>query len=89
MNNTIQIYGRVRPTRKKQKLTADKYYLDVHDEGKTTIGFHIPREIATINNQRESYQFLFDKVFDTTSEQEEIFDVVAKPVIERLLKSLY
>ncbi|KAI8924527.1 P-loop containing nucleoside triphosphate hydrolase protein [Entophlyctis helioformis] len=97
--STIKIYARVRPQRPNSKLTttAGRYWIsdgatdpsdDDDDSAKSRIGFHMPRDEAAglINNQRESYEFRFDKLFDVDTKQEEVFDVVAKPVIQSTLE---
>ncbi|KAJ3017417.1 Kinesin- protein 6 [Thoreauomyces humboldtii] len=86
---TIQIYARVRPARANSKLPIDpnRYWCNPasqdQDGSKPRIGFHVPKDQAAgmINNQRESYDFRFDRVFDRDVGQEEVFDVVAKPVV--------
>ncbi len=78
---TIKVYGRVRPF--KSNTSSGRYTIN-HDA--TSIGFQIPREIQHINNQKEEYEFKFSRLFDTKTEQEEVFDVVAKPVIDSALE---
>lgn len=81
--NNIKIYGRVRPTRTNAqfKSTPGRYN---HDSNK--LSFHVARDQATINNQREQFDFLFDGVFGADVGQEEVFDVVAKPVVDGALE---
>lgn len=88
--STIQIYARVRPARRNSKLPIDpsRYWCNGSGGGpeeRARIGFHIPKDQAAgmVNNQREAYDFRFDRVFDMASSQEEVFDVVAKPVVMR------
>lgn len=92
--STIKIYARVRPTRAKSKLTttAGRYWLnkpaiqdDSDPNASPRIGFLVPRDESAglINNQKESFEFKFDQLFDMDTKQEEVFDVVAKPVIMR------
>lgn len=86
--STIQIYGRVRPLRKNSKLkqTTDssRYNID-HDQDMPSITFHVPKDIGQglVNHQKEAFEFGFNRMFDVDATQEEIFDVVAKPVVER------
>ncbi|KAI8896990.1 P-loop containing nucleoside triphosphate hydrolase protein [Globomyces pollinis-pini] len=86
--STISIYGRVRPLKKNSKFKADagRYWIESNNE-KSNIGFHIPKDQlqGSINHQKENFEFEFDKVFDVDTTQEEIFDVVAKPVVESSL----
>ncbi|KAH6594578.1 hypothetical protein BASA50_006528 [Batrachochytrium salamandrivorans] len=94
--STIKIYARVRPKRPNTKLhiTPGRYWintptvLDAADpESCPRIGFLVPRDehAGLINNQKESFEFKFDRLFDVDVKQEEVFDVVAKPVIESSL----
>ncbi|TPX57666.1 hypothetical protein PhCBS80983_g03680 [Powellomyces hirtus] len=82
---TIQIYARVRPARANSKFPVDpdRYWYNAAEQDKPRIGFRIPKDQAAgmVNNQREAYDFRFDRIFDMTSGQEEVFDVVAKPVV--------
>ncbi|KAJ3324728.1 Kinesin- protein 6 [Boothiomyces sp. JEL0866] len=52
------------------------------------VGFHVPKDLqqGLINHQKENYEFQFNRVFDTEAGQEEIFDVVAKPIIDSTLQ---
>ncbi|KAJ3149855.1 Kinesin- protein 6 [Geranomyces michiganensis] len=88
---TIQIYARVRPVRanSKNSINPDRYWCNNPagnvdaSSAPPRIGFRVPKDQAAgmINNQRETYDFRFDRIFDMDSGQEEIFDVVAKPVV--------
>jgi hypothetical protein len=82
--NNIKIYGRVRPLKSNSKLksTQGRYFYNTD-----SLTFHVSRgEQATINNQRESFDFKFDGVFCTEVGQEEVFDLVAKPVVNSVLE---
>jgi kinesin family protein 6/9 len=79
--NNIKIFGRIRPLRKNGKNTPNKYS---HDSN--SICFKKSSEQGTINNQREIFDFKFDQVFDQDVTQEEVFDKVAKPVIDSVLE---
>ncbi|KAJ3149071.1 Kinesin- protein 6 [Geranomyces variabilis] len=88
---TIQIYARVRPVRanSKTQISSDRYWCNNPagnvdaSSAPPRIGFRVPKDQAAgmINNQREAYDFRFDRIFDMDSGQEEVFDVVAKPVV--------
>jgi hypothetical protein len=54
-------------------------------EDQPRIGFHIPKEESAglINNQKETYDYRFHRVFDRETTQEEVFDYVARDVILR------
>jgi hypothetical protein len=82
-SSTIQIYGRIRPLKKNSKLkySSGRYWLG-QDKELPTVGFHIPRdEQQVINHQKENYEYSFNKLFDVDATQDEIFDLVAKPVV--------
>jgi kinesin family member 6/9 len=84
-DSTIQIYCRVRPIKKNKKLVYDKgqYWISPDEDG-SRIGFHIPKDQlqGLVNHSKENFEFKFDHLFDMDSNQEEIFDVVAKPVVQ-------
>ncbi|XP_053407299.1 kinesin-like protein KIF6 [Mercenaria mercenaria] len=84
VKQTIQIFARIKPT----KAKAGVYDIDNDDEGLPRLTFNIPRELADgfINNKRENYKFRFQKVFDQKAQQDEIFDHVAKPVVDNVLE---
>ncbi|KAI2654650.1 Kinesin-like protein KIF6 [Labeo rohita] len=80
VKQTIQIFARVKPTK---KPTAE-YFVDSEEQG-GSLEFVVPRDLAdgVINNKRENYKFRFQRVFDQTANQEEIFEAIAKPVAEK------
>uniref|UniRef100_A0A9J7XRI3 Kinesin-like protein n=2 Tax=Cyprinus carpio TaxID=7962 RepID=A0A9J7XRI3_CYPCA len=82
VKQTIQIFARVKPTKKQ---TAE-YFVDCEEQG-GSLEFVVPRDLAdgVINNKRENYKFRFQKVFDQTANQEEIFEAIAKPVADNVL----
>lgn len=84
VKQTIQIFARLKPTKGKTGL----YDIDDDDEGQPRLTFHLPRDLADgfINNKRENYKFRFQKVFDQRAQQDEVFDHVAKPVIDNVLE---
>ncbi|KAJ3176997.1 Kinesin- protein 6 [Geranomyces variabilis] len=92
---TIQIYARVRPVRanSKTQINPDRYWCNNPagnvdaSSAPPRIGFRVPKDQAAgmINNQREAYDFRFDRIFDMDSGQEEVFDVVAKPVVSSVM----
>ena len=92
IKKTIQIFVRVRPTRKNSSASIGKYWLAnpalVDENDFPKIGFHIPKDqnAGMVNNQKEDFEFKFDKVFDVNTQQEEVFDSVAKPVVNSVLE---
>ncbi|TPX35164.1 hypothetical protein SeMB42_g07223 [Synchytrium endobioticum] len=93
--STIRIYARVKPPRSHAKLDAQtkRYWIDAsapaaHDDpALPRIAFFLPRSEAQglINHSKENYEFAFDKIFDTTTTQEEVFDIVAKDTVLSVL----
>ncbi|XP_043088716.1 kinesin-like protein KIF6, partial [Puntigrus tetrazona] len=82
VKQTIQVFACVKPTK---KPTAEYY---VHcEEQDGSLEFVVPRDLAdgVINNKRENYKFRFQRVFDQTANQEEIFQAIAKPVADNVL----
>lgn len=86
--STIKIFARVRPVNRKLKFNPSRYKVEPslgEEDPYPKLTFHIPKDEAQglINNSKEDYDFRFDRIFDTDTKQEEIFDNVAKPVVER------
>ncbi|KAJ3298827.1 Kinesin- protein 6 [Rhizoclosmatium sp. JEL0117] len=86
-SSSIKIFVRVRPPRKndtKLHLTPGRYVCSPgDDEELPKIAFRLPKdaEQGLINNQKENYDYRFNRVFDQSTSQEEVFDHVAKDVI--------
>jgi kinesin family protein 6/9 len=87
---TIQIFCRVRPVKKNSKLQYDqgRYWISQESDGSARIGFHIPKDQlqGLINHSKENYEFKFNHLFDTDANQEEVFDLVAKPVVKSAME---
>ncbi|XP_067680992.1 kinesin-like protein KIF6 [Haliotis asinina] len=84
VKQTIQIFGRIKPT----KAKTGRYEVDQDDEGCPRLTVTVPKELAEgfINNKREHYKFRFERVFDQKTTQDEVFEHVAKPVIDNVLQ---
>uniref|UniRef100_A0A3B5LVH7 Kinesin family member 6 n=1 Tax=Xiphophorus couchianus TaxID=32473 RepID=A0A3B5LVH7_9TELE len=78
---TIQIFGRIKPTNKTAAVRAQ------FSETGASLEFLVPRDLADgiINHKRENYKFRFRKVFEQHIKQDVIFDEIAKPVAESVL----
>ncbi|KAL7749482.1 hypothetical protein RI367_005036 [Sorochytrium milnesiophthora] len=81
---SIRIFARIRPRRFPSK--RDRLVLDgplPSDEGGPQLHFAVPKDEqhGLINNQKERYDFRFDRCFDPSTKQEEVFDYVAKEVV--------
>jgi kinesin family member 6/9 len=77
--NSIQIFARIRPTR-----TESGLYNKEEDDA---VEFKIPRNLDRdyVNNQKEVYKFRFNHVFDQETKQDEVFERIAKPVVDSVL----
>ena len=70
-------------------LSSDKQINHKLDIDTNTLELQIPRNQnfgSVVNNQKESHSFRFSKVFTTSAKQSDVFEVVARPVIENCLK---
>lgn len=79
--NHIEIYARVRPTKRPSGLLQ----IDYADHA---IAVRQPRDAkdGLINNQREHYNFAFSRVLDASTTQETIFETIAQPVVDSTLE---
>eukprot|EP00117_Sycon_ciliatum_P006084 scpid19783/ scgid3868/ Kinesin-like protein KIF6 len=80
----IQIYARLKPTKRKTGV-FEASDLDGEDASKLT--FVVPRKEADgfVNNKKESYHFRFNRIFQPDAAQDEVFDHVAKSVIDNVI----
>ena len=76
----IKIYLRVRPT----KNPSGFWELN---KAKSTLNFDIPKEAVDglVNNSRSAYDFKFNHVIDMDATQPDVFEVLAKPMIDDAL----
>ncbi|XP_056151323.1 kinesin-like protein KIF6 [Lampris incognitus] len=83
VKQTIQIFARVKPTKK----TSAVYSVDNEEQTGASLEFVVPKDLTDgfINNKKENYKFRFQKVFDQIVKQEEIFETIAKPVADSVL----
>ena len=89
-SDAIRIFARIRPCREKggSSQLRKNYRLDQAEpteEQEPQLHFCLPKNETQglINNSRENYDFRFHRVFDQATSQEEVFDVVAKEVVDR------
>ena len=79
LNETIQIYLRLRPCR---NGSFDHPHLDISSSSKQ-IDIRVPVEDqGYVNNTIRKHSYKFDKIFDSKTTQETIFNEVAKEVID-------
>ncbi|XP_058162660.1 kinesin-like protein KIF6 [Dasypus novemcinctus] len=86
VKQTIQIFARVKPTVRKQQQGI--YSIDEDEKLTPCLEITLPRDLADgfVNNKRESYKFKFQRIFDQNTNQETIFENIAKPVAESVLE---
>ena len=78
----IDVYARVRPV----KRPSSNMEIDFANHA---IGIHMAKgnsERDVINNQRENYSFAFSRILDASTTQDQVFDVVAAPVVDSVLE---
>ncbi|XP_056419633.1 kinesin-like protein KIF6 [Hyla sarda] len=82
VKQTIQIYARVKPSRRPPGI-----YSVNNEEAASSLEIIVPRDLADgfVNNKRESYKFRFQETFDQETKQETVFESIAKPVAESVL----
>jgi kinesin family protein 6/9 len=79
LNETIQIYLRLRPCR---NGSYKHEHIDINSS-QTTVEVRVPvAEQGYVNNTIRKHTFRFDKIFDCATTQEQIFNEVAKDVID-------
>jgi kinesin family protein 6/9 len=79
LNETIQIYLRLRPCR---NGSLSHPHIEIAPNEKD-ISIRVPiEEKGYVNNTIRKHTFQFDKIFDSKTNQEEIFNEVAKDVID-------
>ncbi|KAM8779968.1 kinesin-like protein KIF6 [Rhynchonycteris naso] len=85
VKQTIQIFARVKPTARKQPQGI--YSIDEDEKLIPSLEIILPRDLADgfVNNKRESYKFKFQRIFDQDTNQEIVFESIAKPVAESVL----
>lgn len=83
VKQTIQVFCRIKPT----KEVTGLFGVDTEESQQPIISFTVPKELTDgfINNKKELYKFNFNHVFEQQAKQDEVFDVVAKPVIDNVL----
>ncbi|EDV20258.1 uncharacterized protein TRIADDRAFT_61256 [Trichoplax adhaerens] len=57
------------------------------DSGSAIVTFPVSKDAAEgfVNNKRDNFRFKFNKIFDQNAKQEEVFEYVAKPVLQNVL----
>eukprot|EP00041_Stephanoeca_diplocostata_P016172 m.315831 g.315831 ORF g.315831 m.315831 type:complete len:798 (+) comp20281_c0_seq2:165-2558(+) len=80
----ITIFARVKPCKRPSK----HYSLTETSDGKPKLSFVVPKDEAagSVNNKREAYNFKFKHIFPQDCSQDDVFNVVAVPVVESVLE---
>jgi hypothetical protein len=80
----IKVFGRIKPLKKPYAGIE----IAKEEHGQDTISFAVPRQEidGLVNNKKELFMFKFQHIFPESTTQEEIFDVVARPTIDRFVK---
>ena len=95
MKETIRIYARLKPVDgQKRSCTYETNHsgnqaLDASlNEDQDSIQFTVMKEVADgfVNNSREYFKFYFDGVFLCESPQADVFETVARPIVDRALE---
>jgi len=81
-SSTIKVYGRLKPSK---KLAHSQFNIDTVNKAVT---FFVPKDLSAgyINNKKETYEFKFTGLFDQSAKQEEIFEIIAKPIVDSVLE---
>ncbi|KAL0252122.1 hypothetical protein GEMRC1_001334 [Eukaryota sp. GEM-RC1] len=81
MSENIEVYARVRPY---PQSPDRKFVLRPEDN---TLEFHVPRESTggLVNNSRENWNFTFTKIFGEQTQQDEIFEVIGRKMINSVI----
>jgi len=78
MSNNVRVVCRFRPLNSKEIAQGEGVIFSVPDEERMTV---------TLNGQEYGkHSFTFDKVFDGTCTQKEVYEYAAKPVVEDIMK---
>lgn len=77
-NAAIDIFLRVKPTKKK----SDKFHLLTEDNKAVFTNLKQMKKGEYVNNSKNEYNYCFNGVFDMSAKQEQVFEVVAKDVID-------
>ncbi len=56
------------------------------EDASASVTFNVPKqEDAVVNNKKELFKFQFDYIFPMSAQQEDVFNLVAKPVADRYM----
>ena len=80
VKQTIQIFCRLKPTKAKKCI----FELENKESGDQIV-LSVPKDVneGFINNKKEEYKFRFERIFNMEASQDDIFQSVAEPVIDK------
>jgi len=80
----IEAYARIRP----HNGNASHQSMYLIDKNKKILEIMVPKDLkqGVVNNMKENYAFKFSSVFDQDSSQAEVFEKVAKPVVQNFME---
>jgi kinesin family protein 6/9 len=81
-SDRIDIYCRFRPSRNPARSLCE---ID-NTTGKVEIKIPHVDTSGFVNNSREQYSFKFSHIFDTDASQGQVFDTLAKPIVDSVLQ---
>jgi kinesin family protein 6/9 len=77
-NAAIEIFMRVRPTKKK----SEKFHMIKEDRKAMFTSLNQKKPGEYINNTKNEYSYYYNDIFGMDAKQEEVFEIVAKDVID-------
>lgn len=82
----ILVYARLRPPRRNTPSATSSNLLQL-DPGENRVDIRLPRssEAGVVNHSKEEWKFQFNGIFDDSTTQEQIFDGVARRVVDNVL----
>lgn len=86
MKSQVKVYARLKPLLDKEEQTP--YEIEAEGKKKNLLRLLSPRQARYANQQianKEAAEFIFNQVFDQDSSQDEIFEGVAKNVVNNCL----
>jgi len=81
--SNIKVYLRIRPSAKPSKAFSVN-----HEESIVTFDVDKNLQVGQVNNAKTNHKFKFDGILSMKVTQEEVFNTVAKPVIDDVLQGI-
>ncbi|XP_045478661.1 kinesin-like protein KIF6 [Harmonia axyridis] len=80
VKNSIKVYARIRKETASKKVKLENYIISRSNKEHEDLIFHHSSDVRF-----SYYQFRYHKIFDQLSSQKEIFEMVAKPVVNSVI----